>query len=351
VRRQAVSGGGSTLHRALHDAPHFEAARAGWHPPGGRPASRWNRRCHGNALPGSSRALPKHGLLTQPQAIASDPSLACRGHAVLCARRCGPTPTSHQVETSSWAAGTPPPEGWPGACRLQLGTGRRAPRWRGRSPASPTRSRSAARSSAGPTPAPSACCATTSSPRPRAPSRAAAWSWTLPRAGCGRAPAGRAPSLASARARSAACSSPPRLQGTVELPDSSTGQSDLAFHGRHERSRDECMDVVALFDEATGAWQFEVVDSVVKTLKATHRRAPARAAAPAPIHSTMGSPPTRHCVRQAAAGGARGRGERCGGRGGRGVQPERRRARGDAGAGRPLRWACAAPPVGRSATR
>jgi len=240
--------------------------------------------------------------------------------------------------------------GWPGACRLQLWTGRRAPRWRGRSPASPTRSRSAARSSAGPTRAPSACCATTLSPRPRAPSRAAAWSWTLPRAGCGRA-AGSAPSLASARARSVVCSSPSRLQGTVELPDSSTGQSDLVFHGRHERSRDECMDVIALFDEATGAWQFEVVDSVVKTLKATHRRAPARAAAPAPIHSTMGSPPTRHCVRQAAAGGARGRGERCGGRGGRGVQPERRRARGDAGAGRPLRWACAAPPVGRSATR
>jgi len=297
--------------------------------------------------PASSPAV---SLLTQPQAIASDPSLACRGHAVLCARRCGSTPTSHQVEASSWAAGTPPPEGWPGACRLQLWTGRRAPRWRGRSPASPTRSRSAARSSAGPTRAPSACCATTLSPRPRAPSRAAAWSWTLPRAGCGRA-AGSAPSLASARARSVVCSSPSRLQGTVELPDSSTGQSDLVFHGRHERSRDECMDVIALFDEATGAWQFEVVDSVVKTLKATHRRAPARAAAPAPIHSTMGSPPTRHCVRQAAAGGARGRGERRGGRGGRGVQPERRRARGDAGAGRPLRWACAAHPVGRSATR
>lgn len=61
------------------------------------------------------------------------------------------------------------------------------------------------------------------------------------------------------------------LQAVVELPDSGTGQSDLVFHGRYEPSRDDCMDVVALFDEATGSWRFEVVDSVVKTLKAAQR--------------------------------------------------------------------------------
>ena len=60
----------------------------------------------------------------------------------------------------------------------------------------------------------------------------------------------------------------------MELPDSGTGQSDLVFQGRYERSRDDCMDVVALFDEATGSWQFEVVDGVVKTLKAAQRHGP-----------------------------------------------------------------------------
>ena len=66
----------------------------------------------------------------------------------------------------------------------------------------------------------------------------------------------------------------PPMQAVVELPDSGTGQSDLVFHGRYERSRDDCIDVVALFDEDTGSWHFEVVDSVVKTLKATQRRGP-----------------------------------------------------------------------------
>ena len=61
------------------------------------------------------------------------------------------------------------------------------------------------------------------------------------------------------------------VQATVELPDSGTGQSDLVFHGRYEPSRDDCMDVVALFDEATGSWRFEVIDIVVKTLKAAQR--------------------------------------------------------------------------------
>ena len=55
-------------------------------------------------------------------------------------------------------------------------------------------------------------------------------------------------------------------QVVVQLPDSTCEGADVAFSGRYESSRDN-LDCVALFDGTS--WRVELVQGLVKTLKAT----------------------------------------------------------------------------------
>ncbi len=57
-------------------------------------------------------------------------------------------------------------------------------------------------------------------------------------------------------------------QVVVNLPDAAAQGTDMSFSGRHEHSRDG-LDCVAIFDGVS--WRLELVQGLVKGLKATRR--------------------------------------------------------------------------------